>query len=90
MVLRRWATNTLVLCAARSSKLRMIAISVALSRALVASSAISILGFFRNARAIATRCFSPPDNLRPRSPTGVAHPSGIRSTASDSLAACTA
>ena len=32
---------------------------------------------FRNALAIATRCFSPPDSFRPRSPTIVPYPSGI-------------
>ena len=38
---------------------------------VVASSKIRIRGFLRIARAIATRCFSPPESLRPRSPTGV-------------------
>jgi hypothetical protein len=28
-------------------------------------------GFFSSARAIATRCFSPPESFRPRSPTRV-------------------
>ena len=42
------------------------------SSADVASSNISIAGRLRIARAIATRCFSPPDSLRPRSPTAVA------------------
>ena len=41
------------------------------SSALVASSKIRIRGFFRIARAIATRCFSPPESFSPRSPTGV-------------------
>ena len=40
-----------------------------MSSAEVASSNIRIFGAFRMTRAIATRCFSPPDNLRPRSPT---------------------
>ncbi len=39
------------------------------SSAEVASSKIMILGFLRIARAIATRCFSPPESFRPRSPT---------------------
>ncbi len=45
--------------------------SVRLSSALVASSRIRIGGFLSRVRAMATRCFSPPDSLRPRSPTRV-------------------
>ena len=37
----------------------------------VASSSSRIGGFFRMVRAMATRCFSPPDNFSPRSPTMV-------------------
>mmetsp|Transcript_20313 Transcript_20313/g.36857 ORF Transcript_20313/g.36857 Transcript_20313/m.36857 type:complete len:110 (+) Transcript_20313:367-696(+) len=33
-------------------------------------------GFFNKHRAMATRCFSPPDSLSPRSPTIVSQPSG--------------
>lgn len=43
--------------------------SVMESRLLVASSNTKIGVFFRMALAMATRCFSPPDSLRPRSPT---------------------
>ena len=43
----------------------------AVSSALVASSRIRMRGSFRMVRAIATRCFSPPDSFRPRSPTVV-------------------
>jgi hypothetical protein len=39
------------------------------SSAEVASSKTRIGGFFSSARAIATRCFSPPESFRPRSPT---------------------
>lgn len=39
------------------------------SKLLVASSNIKIGVSFKIARAIATRCFSPPDNFNPRSPT---------------------
>ena len=39
------------------------------SRAEVASSKIRIGGFFRKIRAIATRCFCPPERSVPRSPT---------------------
>ncbi len=43
--------------------------SVPVSSAEVASSSSRIGGFFRMVRAMATRCFSPPDSFRPRSPT---------------------
>jgi hypothetical protein len=42
------------------------------SSAEVASSRMRIGGAFRTVRAMATRCFSPPDSFRPRSPTSVA------------------
>ncbi len=48
--------------------------SVIESKLLVASSNTRIGVFFRMALAIATRCFSPPDNFRPRSPTCVRNP----------------
>lgn len=41
------------------------------SRAEVASSRSKMSGFFIIARAIATRCFWPPESLAPRSPTSV-------------------
>lgn len=44
------------------------------SRALVASSSSKIFGSFTSARAIATRCFCPPDNWIPLSPTTVSYP----------------
>lgn len=44
------------------------------SSALVASSRRRILGSLRIARAIATRCFCPPDSWAPRSPTSVSYP----------------
>ena len=47
-----------------------------LSRALVASSKIKSGRFLTKVRAIATRCFSPPDSLSPRSPTTVSQPCG--------------
>jgi hypothetical protein len=42
--------------------------SVPTSSALVGSSRIRIGAFFKNARAIAMRCLSPPDSCIPRSP----------------------
>ena len=41
------------------------------SRAEVASSSSRMAGFRTSARAIAIRCFSPPDSFTPRSPTCV-------------------
>jgi hypothetical protein len=55
-------------CAACASS-AWIARSLAESSAEVASSKIISGGFFSSVRAIATRCFSPPDSFRPRSPT---------------------
>lgn len=52
------------------------------SRDEVASSNISIGLSFKIARAMATRCFSPPLNFSPRSPTGVSYPCGHLSMAS--------
>ena len=48
-----------------------ISASVKESSAEVASSSTRIGGALRMVRAMATRCFSPPDSFRPRSPTGV-------------------
>lgn len=45
-------------------------LSLALSKAEVASSSNKILGFLRKALAIAILCFCPPDNLLPPAPTG--------------------
>mmetsp|Transcript_100729 Transcript_100729/g.260215 ORF Transcript_100729/g.260215 Transcript_100729/m.260215 type:complete len:90 (+) Transcript_100729:418-687(+) len=42
------------------------------SRALVASSRSRIFGCLTSARAMAMRCFWPPDSCTPRSPTSVA------------------
>uniref|UniRef100_A0A2M4D0D6 Putative conserved secreted protein n=1 Tax=Anopheles darlingi TaxID=43151 RepID=A0A2M4D0D6_ANODA len=50
--------------------------SVCVSSALVASSRSTIEGAFRIVLAIATRCFSPPLNRKPRSPTCVSYFSG--------------
>ena len=50
--------------------------SLSLSKALVASSKIKILGFFKNTRAIEIRCFCPPDRRVPLSPQNVSYPSG--------------
>ena len=57
-------------------------ISVIESSDEVASSYINIGGFFKIALAIAILCFSPPDSFKPRSPTWVWYPLGMRCTAS--------
>ena len=54
-----------------SRRLSWMALSVRLSRAEVASSNRKIAGFLSRVRAIDTRCFSPPDSFKPRSPTMV-------------------
>src|SRR6266571_2231629 len=50
--------------------------SETVSRCEVASSRMKICGSLRTTRAIATRCFSPPESRCPRSPTSVSQPSG--------------
>mmetsp|Transcript_18677 Transcript_18677/g.31924 ORF Transcript_18677/g.31924 Transcript_18677/m.31924 type:complete len:104 (+) Transcript_18677:953-1264(+) len=76
MVLSRCATITVVVCSPTSFKFCIMSYSVSESREDVGSSQSKMGAFLRMARAIATRCFSPPDNLRPRSPTTVSYPSG--------------
>jgi len=61
-------------------------ISVVASSALVASSRIRMGGFFTNARAIERRWRSPPESIRPRSPTLAAKPSGLASMKSSACA----
>ena len=51
--------------------LRVIFCSVSVSTEAVASSRIRIGGSLRNTRAIAMRCFSPPESFTPRSPINV-------------------
>ena len=65
----RCAMMIVVRLRAMRSSVSWIACSVRLSSALVASSRTRIGGFLSRVRAMATRCFSPPDSLRPRSPT---------------------
>ena len=61
-----------------------------MSSALVASSASNNRGDRRNARAMATRCFSPPLSFTPLSPTIVCKPSGIAARVASSLASLAA
>ena len=44
-------------------------LSVFVSKEDVASSNTNIFGFFKSSLAMAILCFSPPESLRPRSPT---------------------
>ena len=50
--------------------------SVSVSTDEVASSRIRMRGSFNNVRAMATRCFCPPERVIPFSPTSVLYPSG--------------
>mmetsp|Transcript_2124 Transcript_2124/g.8459 ORF Transcript_2124/g.8459 Transcript_2124/m.8459 type:complete len:113 (-) Transcript_2124:1558-1896(-) len=91
---KRWATSSTVRPSLARRKLALTAASVAVSSAAVASSHSSSRGWRSMARAMATRCFSPPLSLRPRSPTVVSKPSGSESMSgvrlAASAAACTA
>mmetsp|Transcript_16750 Transcript_16750/g.32043 ORF Transcript_16750/g.32043 Transcript_16750/m.32043 type:complete len:91 (+) Transcript_16750:119-391(+) len=75
MVDSRWAMTMVVmaldLSAMSASRACCTTFSLWLSRALVASSRSRILGRLTRARAMATRCFCPPDMACPPSPTGV-------------------
>mmetsp|Transcript_134539 Transcript_134539/g.335692 ORF Transcript_134539/g.335692 Transcript_134539/m.335692 type:complete len:151 (-) Transcript_134539:1550-2002(-) len=69
-VLKRCAIATTVMLVFEiSSIVSWINISLALSKALVASSKNNIFGLRRSARAIAMRCFCPPENCEPPDPT---------------------
>mmetsp|Transcript_7017 Transcript_7017/g.10521 ORF Transcript_7017/g.10521 Transcript_7017/m.10521 type:complete len:134 (-) Transcript_7017:666-1067(-) len=89
MVLSLWAMTRVVKrpprC--RSSKAACTSFSFSLSSAEVASSSRRILGLFRIARAIASRCFCPPESSELFSPTSVSHPRGNPLTKSSARAA---
>mmetsp|Transcript_34317 Transcript_34317/g.49871 ORF Transcript_34317/g.49871 Transcript_34317/m.49871 type:complete len:91 (+) Transcript_34317:210-482(+) len=63
--------------------------SVSLSSEDVASSRTTMGAFFNKHRAMATRCFSPPLNFNPLSPTIVSNPCGSRRINSSSLVSLT-
>mmetsp|Transcript_28879 Transcript_28879/g.99699 ORF Transcript_28879/g.99699 Transcript_28879/m.99699 type:complete len:99 (-) Transcript_28879:5363-5659(-) len=73
IVERRCATTTtVILCSAmRASNASCTPRSDSASRAEVASSSSSTAGPRTKARAMATRCFWPPESWMPRSPTCV-------------------
>mmetsp|Transcript_58711 Transcript_58711/g.182377 ORF Transcript_58711/g.182377 Transcript_58711/m.182377 type:complete len:112 (-) Transcript_58711:1363-1698(-) len=64
--------------------------SVSESRALVASSSSSRGGFTRSIRAMATRCFWPPERFWPNLPTSVSRPRGSSAMKDQTLAAVAA
>mmetsp|Transcript_16326 Transcript_16326/g.39346 ORF Transcript_16326/g.39346 Transcript_16326/m.39346 type:complete len:158 (+) Transcript_16326:116-589(+) len=87
IVLRRCAILTTVMpaCDTRSIACST-SFSLSLSSADVASSSSSTLGCLISARAMARRCFCPPDSCIPLSPTKVSYPSGKREMNSCALA----
>ena len=64
--------------------------SVSVSTEAVASSKIKIGGSFKSVRAMAIRCFSPPESFTPRSPIRVSYPLGRPLTKSSACAAIAA
>ncbi len=70
----RWATTIVVRPTMIWSSASCTIFSEWASRALVASSKRRIAGFFRMARAMAIRCFWPPESCTPRSPVLVSYP----------------
>mmetsp|Transcript_9705 Transcript_9705/g.16041 ORF Transcript_9705/g.16041 Transcript_9705/m.16041 type:complete len:133 (-) Transcript_9705:70-468(-) len=80
MVLSRCAIINTVRFRPSANSASCMEFSVMVSNALVASSSSTTEGFFSRHRAMATRCFSPPDNFNPLSPTIVSHCSGSAST----------
>mmetsp|Transcript_93422 Transcript_93422/g.264501 ORF Transcript_93422/g.264501 Transcript_93422/m.264501 type:complete len:134 (+) Transcript_93422:179-580(+) len=73
---RRCATMSVVRSSITASIARCTMCSDSASNADVASSSSRTRGLHSSARAIATRCFCPPDSRTPRSPTVVLYPSG--------------
>mmetsp|Transcript_20486 Transcript_20486/g.58244 ORF Transcript_20486/g.58244 Transcript_20486/m.58244 type:complete len:165 (-) Transcript_20486:1418-1912(-) len=100
MVDRRCAMMIVVrFCVARTlSRASWTTISDSLSSALVASSSRRMAGFETRTRAIAMRCFCPPDSWAPLSPTWVSYASGkdemkswaLASLAASSISSCVA
>mmetsp|Transcript_5776 Transcript_5776/g.18419 ORF Transcript_5776/g.18419 Transcript_5776/m.18419 type:complete len:106 (-) Transcript_5776:52-369(-) len=76
MVLSRWAMVMTVRCCLAMiwSRAAWTTRSLAVSSADVASSRSRMAGLRTTARAIATRCFCPPESMLPRRPTFVRKP----------------
>ncbi len=86
----RWEIRMIVAEPKRFSSSARIFASVSVSTAERESSKI-MMGVGRvSIRAIAARCFWPPDRVTPRSPTKVSYPLAKESTVSCRQAACTA
>src|SRR2546426_9833104 len=75
MVERRWAITIEVRPARAVASASWMWASLSESRCAVASSSTTMAGRLRSTRAMARRCFSPPDIRYPRSPTSVSYPS---------------
>ena len=90
MVLNRWAINIEICSLAFEISLIVLVISSSVieSSAEVASSKIKRCGFLSKARAIESRCFSPPLNLSPPSPIKVSNPFSAREIKLAQLAFC--
>mmetsp|Transcript_24438 Transcript_24438/g.78839 ORF Transcript_24438/g.78839 Transcript_24438/m.78839 type:complete len:142 (-) Transcript_24438:1803-2228(-) len=86
MVDRRWATTTVVRWVMSRSIAFCTTCSDSESSAEVASSRSSTFGSTRSARAMAMRCFCPPDSWTPRSPTSVSKPCSNESMKASALA----
>ena len=71
IVLSRWAITNEVRPRIKVARAGWISRSLLLSRLLVASSRMKIVGSASTARAIASRCRWPPLSLTPRSPISV-------------------
>mmetsp|Transcript_124311 Transcript_124311/g.362986 ORF Transcript_124311/g.362986 Transcript_124311/m.362986 type:complete len:107 (-) Transcript_124311:1581-1901(-) len=73
---RRWAMTNVVrrLERSNSSRAACTTFSDTVSKADVASSKIRMAGSRTTARAMAMRCFWPPESCTPLSPTGVSKP----------------
>jgi hypothetical protein len=79
MIVESRCAMRMVICVLRAEISRTVAVicsSVSESSAEVASSKIRRRGSRTSARAIDSRCFSPPESFMPRSPMGVSSPSG--------------
>lgn len=73
----RWAMLIVVLFPRRrAARALLTRVSDSASRAEVASSRMRMSGFLTSARAMAMRCFWPPESCVPRAPTCVSSPSG--------------
>mmetsp|Transcript_24715 Transcript_24715/g.20782 ORF Transcript_24715/g.20782 Transcript_24715/m.20782 type:complete len:110 (+) Transcript_24715:273-602(+) len=90
MIVDSLCATTKVVLFLRDSSASCISLSVTESKLEVASSSTMMDGLRSRHLAMLTLCFSPPDNLKPRSPTLVSSPSACFETKSVSLACSSA